>query len=89
MSGDVQEIETSIMSSLDMLFKNPILIIVYFATLLVVSWQLTVFTIVFVPIFGWFMGFIGKKLKQKSRGNTGWFKDNKSILCRGENEYTL
>ena len=66
MSGDVQEIETSIMSSLDMLFKNPILIIVYFATLLVVSWQLTVFTIVFVPIFGWFMGFIGKKLKQKS-----------------------
>ena len=56
MSGDVQEIETSIMSSLDMLFKNPILIVVYFSTLLVVSWQLTLFTIVFVPLFGWIMG---------------------------------
>ncbi len=66
MSGDVQEIETSIMSSLDMLFKNPILILVYFATLVVVSWQLTLFTLVFVPIFGWFMGFVGRKLKQKS-----------------------
>ena len=66
MSGDVQEVESSIMSSLDMLFKNPILIVVYFATLLFVSWQLTLFTIVFVPIFGWFMGIVGRKLKQKS-----------------------
>jgi subfamily B ATP-binding cassette protein MsbA len=66
MSGDVQEIENSIMSSLDMLFKNPILIIAYFATLLVVSWQLTLFTIFFVPVFGWFMGFVGRKLKAKS-----------------------
>ena len=66
MSGDVQEIENSIMSSLDMLFKNPILIIAYFGTLIVVSWQLTLFTIIFVPIFGWFMGFVGRKLKQKS-----------------------
>lgn len=66
MSGDVQEIETSIMSSLDMLFKNPILIIVYFSTLLFVSWQLTLFTIVFVPLFGWFMGLVGRRLKQKS-----------------------
>ena len=66
MSGDVQEVETSIMSSLDMLFKNPILILVYFSTLLFVSWQLTLFTIIFVPIFGWFMGFVGRKLKQKS-----------------------
>ena len=66
MSGDVQEIESSIMSSLDMLFKNPILIIVYFATLLVISWQLTIFTILFVPIFGWFMGYVGRKLKAKS-----------------------
>ena len=66
MSGDVQEIENSIMSSLDMLFKNPILIIVYFGTLIAVSWQLTLFTIIFVPIFGWFMGFVGRKLKQKS-----------------------
>ena len=66
MSGDVQEVENSIMSSLDMLFKNPILIIVYFSTLLLVSWQLTLFTILFVPIFGWFMGLVGRRLKQKS-----------------------
>lgn len=66
MSGDVQEIENSIMSSLDMLFKNPILIVAYFVTLLIVSWQLTLFTIVFVPVFGWFMGYVGRKLKQKS-----------------------
>ena len=66
MSGDVQEVESSIMSSLDMLFKNPILIVVYFATLLFVSWQLTLFTIIFVPIFGWFMGIVGRRLKQKS-----------------------
>ena len=66
MSGDVQEIENSIMSSLDMLFKNPVLIIAYFATLLIISWELTLFTIVIVPIMGWFMGFVGRKLKQKS-----------------------
>ena len=66
MSGDVQEIENSIMASLDMLFKNPILIFSYFTACLIVSWELTVFTIVFVPVFGWFMGFVGKKLKAKS-----------------------
>ena len=66
MSGDVQEIENSIMSSLDMLFKNPILIIIYFTALLVFSWQLTLFTIVFVPIFGWFMGLVGRRLKARS-----------------------
>ena len=66
MSGDVQEIENSIMSSLDMLFKNPILIGFYFGTLVFISWQLTLFTLIFVPIFGWFMGFVGRKLKQKS-----------------------
>ena len=66
MSGDVAEVENSIMSSLDMLFKNPILIIAYFSTLLVISWQLTLFTLVFVPIMGWFMGMVGKKLKQNS-----------------------
>ena len=66
MSGDVQEVESSIMSSLDMLFKNPILIVVYFGTLLFVSWQLTLFTIVFVPVFGWFMGLVGRKLKRRS-----------------------
>ncbi len=66
MSGDVQEIEVSIMSTLDMLFKNPILIIIYFATLIIISWQLTLFTLVFVPIFGWFMGYVGRKLKANS-----------------------
>ncbi len=66
MSGDVQEIETSIMSSLDMLFKNPILILFYFATLLMISWQLTLFTLIFVPLMGWVMGSVGRKLKQKS-----------------------
>ena len=62
MSGDVQEVESSIMSSLDMLFKNPILILFYFITLICISWQLTLFTILFVPPFGWFMGLVGKKL---------------------------
>ena len=66
MTGDVSEIESSIMSSLDMLFKNPILIISYFTALLFISWQLTLFTLVFVPVFGWFMGFVGRKLKRKS-----------------------
>ena len=66
MSGDVQEIESSIMSSLDMLFKNPILIIGYFAMLLFISWQLTLFTLLIVPVMGWFMGFVGRKLKRKS-----------------------
>lgn len=66
MSGDVGEVENSIMSSLDMLFKNPILILVYFATLLFVSWQLTLFTLVFVPLFGWVMGLVGRKLKARS-----------------------
>jgi subfamily B ATP-binding cassette protein MsbA len=78
MSGDVQEIENSIMSSLDMLFKNPILIILYFGTLLLISWQLTLFTILFVPIFGWLMGFIGKKLKQKSIYAQGLWSDTMS-----------
>ena len=66
MSGDVQEVENSIMSSLDMLFKNPILIVAYLATLIIISWQLTIFTIVFAPVFIWFMGFVGRKLKARS-----------------------
>ena len=66
MSGDVQEIDGSIMSSIDMLFKNPVLIVIYFTTLLIISWQLTLFTLIFVPVFGWFMGFVGRKLKQNS-----------------------
>ena len=66
MSGDVQEIENSIMSSLEMLFKNPILIISYFAALIFISWQLTLFTLVIVPVMGWFMGYVGRRLKQDS-----------------------
>ncbi|MCR5077592.1 MAG: ABC transporter ATP-binding protein/permease [Prevotella sp.] len=66
MSGDVQEIDNSIMASIDMLFKNPVLIVIYFTTLLIISWQLTLFTLLFVPIFGWFMGYVGRKLKQNS-----------------------
>ena len=80
MSGDVQEVESSIMSSLDMLFKNPILIVVYFGTLLFVSWQLTLFTIVFVPIFGWFMGFVGRKLKRRSIEAQALWSDTMSLV---------
>ena len=66
MSGDVDEVEHSIMASLEMMFKNPILIISYFAALLFISWQLTLFTLIIVPIMGWFMGWVGRKLKQDS-----------------------
>lgn len=66
MSGDVQEIENSIMSSLDMLFKNPILIIAYFSTLMIISWELTLFTLAVLPLMGWLMGYVGKQLKRKS-----------------------
>ena len=66
MSGDVDEVEHSIMASLEMLFKNPILIISYFAALLFISWELTLFTLIIVPIMGWFMGWVGRKLKQES-----------------------
>ncbi len=66
MSGDVNEIENSIMSSLDMLFKNPILIIFYFGTLITISWELTLFTLTVLPVMGWIMGRVGKKLKRKS-----------------------
>ena len=78
MTGDVGEIESSIMSSLDMLFKNPILIISYFTALLFISWQLTLFTLVFVPIFGWFMGFVGRKLKRKSIAAQSLWSDTMS-----------
>jgi len=66
MSGDVQEVENSIMSTLDTFFKNPILIVFYFSALLYISWQLTVFAMLFVPLMGWFMGYVGRKLKQRS-----------------------
>lgn len=72
-SGDVQEVESSIMSSLDMLFKNPILIAVYFGTLISVSWKLTLFTILVLPLMGWVMGTVGKKLKRSSMlAQTQW-----------------
>lgn len=66
MSGDVNEIENSITGSLDMLIKNPILLICYFGVLIYTSWQLTVFTIVVLPLMGWLMGRIGRKLKHQS-----------------------
>ena len=78
MTGDVGEIESSIMSSLDMLFKNPILIISYFVTLLCISWQLTLFTMIFVPIMGWMMGIVGRKLKQQSKDAQALWSDTMS-----------
>ena len=66
MSGDVGEIENSITSSLDMLIKNPILIVIYFSTLVFISWELTLFTVAVVPLMAWGMSAIGKKLKRDS-----------------------
>ena len=66
MSGDVQEVENSITGTLDMLIKNPILIIGYFAVLLFISWQMTLFTVLFAPLMLWIMGKIGRKLKEQS-----------------------
>ncbi|HIT84206.1 MAG TPA: ABC transporter ATP-binding protein [Candidatus Avibacteroides faecavium] len=74
-SGDVQEVENSIMSSLDMLFKNPILIISYFATLIAISWQLTLFTLVVLPFMGWIMGKVGRQLKRSSLEAQGRWSD--------------
>ena len=79
-SGDVQEIEYSIMSSLDSLFKNPILIIGYFATLLFISWELTLFTLIIVPVMGWFMGWIGRKLKAQSIKAQALWSDTMSVV---------
>ncbi len=78
MSGDVLEVESSIMSSLDMLFKNPVLIIAYFSTMLFVSWQLTLFTLIIVPFMGWIMGLVGRKLKQASAKAQGLWSDTMS-----------
>ena len=66
MSGDVNEIETSITGSLEMIIKNPILLVCYFGVLIYVSWQLTLFTLVVLPLMGWLMGRIGRKLKHQS-----------------------
>lgn len=73
MSGDVAEIENSIMSSLDMMFKNPVMIIVCLAMMITISWQLTVFVLVLLPLAGLLMGRVGKSLKRKSlEGQTQW-----------------
>ena len=66
MTGDVIEVENSIVTSLDMLIKNPIFIVIYFATLVYVSWEMTLFTICVAPLLGWIMGSVGRKLKAKS-----------------------
>lgn len=66
MTGDVQEIENSVMSSLDMMTKNPIMIMVSLGAMLYTSWQLTIFVLIFLPIAGYIMGQVGKKLKRQS-----------------------
>lgn len=66
MTGDVSEIENSIMTSLDMLFKNPVMIIVYLTMMVAISWQLTIFVLLLLPIAGYIMGLVGKRLKRQS-----------------------
>lgn len=65
-SGDVNEVENSVMSSLDMLFKNPILVLIYLITMIVLSWELTLFVFVVLPVMGYIMGTVGKNLKKSS-----------------------
>jgi ABC-type multidrug transport system fused ATPase/permease subunit len=73
MSGDVTEVENSIMTSLDMLFKNPIMILACLVMMIVISWQLTLFVLVLLPIAGWIMGRVGKRLKRVSlEGQNQW-----------------
>ena len=80
MTGDVMEVENSIVTSLDMLIKNPIFIVIYFATLLYVSWELTLFTICVTPVLGWIMGAIGRKLKAGSLVVQQRFSDTTSQM---------
>ena len=80
MSGDVTEIEVSIISSLDMLIKNPILIICYFAALIYLSWELTLFTVTVVPLMAWGMSAIGKKLKRQSLEAQGKWSETMAQL---------
>lgn len=80
MSGDVGEVENSITSSLDMFIKNPILIVMYFGTLIITSWQLTLFTLLVVPGMGWIMGKVGKKLKRQSLEAQAKWSDTMSQL---------
>lgn len=67
MTGDVQEVESSIMSSLEMFFQSPILILVYLSAMLIMSWQLTLFVFVMLPVMGGLIGKVGKNLKRHSR----------------------
>ncbi len=78
MSGDVQEVESSITGSLDMLIKNPILIIFYIGTLIFISWKLTLFVLVFAPLMMWLMGVIGRNLKKKSTEAQALWSDTMS-----------
>ena len=78
MSGDVQEVETSITSSIDMLIKDPILIVVYFGILLFTSAEMMLFVILFVPLFVWIMGVVGKQLKRKSLEAQRYWSDTMS-----------
>ena len=80
MSGDVGEVENSITSSLDMLIKSPIMIILYFITLIATSWKLTLFTVLVLPAMGWLMGKVGRKLKRQSLEAQGKWSDTMSQL---------
>ena len=80
MSGDVGEGEKSITSSLDMLIKSPIMIILYFITLIATSWKLTLFTVLVLPAMGWLMGKVGRKLKRQSLEAQGKWSDTMSQL---------
>lgn len=73
MSGDVAEVENSVMASLDMVFKNPVMIVVCLATMIMISWQLTIFVFILLPLAGIVMGRVGKRLKRQSlEGQTQW-----------------
>ncbi len=80
MSGDVGEVENSVTSSLDMLIKSPIMIILYFITLIATSWKLTLFTVLVLPAMGWLMGKVGRKLKRQSLEAQGKWSDTMSQL---------
>ena len=67
MTGDVSELEASVMSSLDMIFKNPLMIVIYLAVMFVMSWELTLFVLLLLPFSGWMIGRIGRSLRQSSK----------------------
>ena len=80
MTGDVQEVENLIMSGLNLILKNPILIVSYFVTLMIISWQLTLFSIVIIPLIGWFMGWTGRKLKAQSIKAQALWSDTMTVV---------